>query len=178
MENIIFSIRINTQILIRIPVLTKKLLMSVPLFLLFSRGGGINQPIPILRGPILKALSLAALERPQRYRAYRNLAIIYCLIETGMRRVGICNILLDDIDFEKQTVKTTEKGGNQHKYHISREGLAAIRDYIEHERVQDFEKSQASNLFLSSRPLGGKLMPKIVNKVWAEVCRMAGSEEP
>jgi integrase len=41
---------------------------------------------------------------PQRknYRPYRNRAIIYTLIETGMRRNAITSLNLADIDFDRQ----------------------------------------------------------------------------
>ena len=68
-----------------------------------------------------KADAGGAGERPCRkgYRAYRNRAIVYTLMETGMGR-------------NKITVE--EKGGARHTYSISREGLAAIQAYIEHEQ--------------------------------------------
>lgn len=120
-------------------------------------------------------------ERPQRkgFRPYRNRAIIYTLIETGMRRAGVCNIILEDVNFKQQTIKTTEKGGLSHTYHISREGLNAIRDYIDNERGQDFEKWQSNKLFLASAKNGrgnGEISERAINKVWDSLCQAAGVE--
>jgi len=120
-------------------------------------------------------------ERPQRkgYRGYRNRAIIYTFIETGMRRAGVCNILLDDIDWKKQTIKTTEKGGNQHTYHISREGLAVIQDYIDNERGLDNIKRQSAGLFLTAAHNGrdqGSLSTSMINRIWNAACKAAGVE--
>lgn len=120
-------------------------------------------------------------ERPQRkgYRPYRNRAIIYTLIETGMRRAGAVNIILDDIDFKKQTITTREKGGHVHTYHISQEGLVAIRDYLEKERPHDYKKWQSNTLFLTSNTIRrgtGKITAWIVNSIWNEVCQAAGVE--
>jgi integrase len=58
-------------------------------------------------------------ERPQRkgYRPYRNRAIIYTLIETGMKRAGAVNIILNDIDFKKQTITTGERRPGAHLSH-------------------------------------------------------------
>ena len=41
-------------------------------------------------------------ERPKRkgYRAWRNRAVIYCLLETGMRRASVVNLDLEDVDFK------------------------------------------------------------------------------
>ena len=81
-------------------------------------------------------------ERPVRkgYRAYRNRAIVYTLIETGMRRAAVRNLNLDDVDFKRRSVSVEEKGGRTHTYKISGEGLAAIKDYINKERGGDNKK--------------------------------------
>jgi len=81
---------------------------------------------------------------------YRNRAIVYTLIETGMRRAAITRINLDDVDFEEQAIAVEEKGGVQHKYQISKEGLAAIQMYVELKRDQDFNRWESPALFLTS----------------------------
>ena len=80
-------------------------------------------------------------ERPRRkgYRPWRNRAIVYCLIETGMRRAAVCNLDLCEIDFEQKTVTVREKGGQTHRYKISKEGAKAIQDYLREERGTDSE---------------------------------------
>jgi integrase len=120
-------------------------------------------------------------ERPKRkgYRAYRNRAIIYTLIETGMRRAAAANLDLDSLNFKKRTVTAEEKGAVEHSYQISNEGLQAIRDYIEQERPQDDEKWQSPALFLSpfTNPHGnGRLTAQVINDVWNEVLEIAGVE--
>ena len=89
---------------------------------------------------------------PQRksFRPYRNRAIIYTLIETGMRRTAITNLNLVDIDFDRRILAVVEKGGSVQPYPISRQGIAAIRDYLEQERGEDQIKWQAHALFLAS----------------------------
>lgn len=120
-------------------------------------------------------------ERPKRkgYRALRNRAIIYALVETGMRRAAARNLDLKEVDFKKRIVRVVEKGGVEHSYQISLEGLQAIRDYVDRERPQDDEKWRSPALFLTpaSNPLGdGRLNVKIVNEVWNEVAALAGVE--
>ncbi|NTW87669.1 MAG: hypothetical protein HGB26_00760 [Desulfobulbaceae bacterium] len=89
---------------------------------------------------------------PQRksFRPYRNRAIIYTLIETGMRRTAITNLNLVDIEFDRRILAVVEKGGSVQPYPISRQGIAAIRDYLDWERGEDQEKWQAHALFLAS----------------------------
>jgi integrase len=120
-------------------------------------------------------------ERPKRkgYRALRNRAIIYTLVETGMRRAAATKLDVGDVDFKKKTVTVEEKGGVSHSYQISNEGLEAIRDYLERERPQDNEKWRSSALFLSpaTNPNGdGRLTPKVINDVWNEVSVIATVE--
>lgn len=118
-------------------------------------------------------------KRPRRkgYRAYRNRAIVYTLIESGMRRQAVTLIDIDDIDFKKRTIRVEEKGGVRHKYQISREGLAAIRAYIEQERELDFDKWKAPALFLTpytNTKGNGRLTVQVINQIWKQVCEAAG----
>jgi len=120
-------------------------------------------------------------ERPQRkgFRPFRNRAIVYCLIETGMRRAAARNLDLADVDFKKKTVSADEKGGRKHAYKISAEGLAAIADYLEKEREQDYVKWRSPALFLSAATTAhgnGRLNPRVINTVWNEICGLAGVE--
>ena len=118
-------------------------------------------------------------ERPRRKgaRPWRNRAIVYTLIETGMRRAAICNLDLSEIDFEKTCVTVREKGGQTHRYKISKEGAKAIDDYLREERGGDSEIFPASPaLFLPAETVAnssGRLSPRVINTVWNEVCRWA-----
>jgi integrase len=120
-------------------------------------------------------------ERPahKSYRPFRNRAIIYTLIETGMRRAAVTNLNLADIDWKKRTVSVEEKGGVTHTYSISKEGLDAVRDYLEHERSADAELWRSPALFLTphTNPRAGeRLSVRSVNFIWDEVSRTAGVE--
>jgi site-specific recombinase XerD len=120
-------------------------------------------------------------ERPKRkgYRALRNRAIIYTLIETGMRRAAAAGIDRDQVDFKKKIIIVEEKGDIEHSYQISNEGLQAIRDYVERERSQDDDKWRSRALFLSpfTNPHGsGRLTAQVINDVWNEVLEIAGVE--
>lgn len=116
--------------------------------------------------------------RPTRkgYRPWRNRAIVYALVETGMRRAAICKLNLADIDVERRTVSIEEKGGYVHTYQISREGLQAIQDYMANERGQDAERWQTGAVFLPAVTVpksSGRLDVWTVNQVWNTVCRTA-----
>lgn len=115
--------------------------------------------------------------RHKSYRAYRNRAMVYTLIETGMRRQAVTQINLDDVDFKKQSIKVEEKGGVRHRYQISKEGLAAIQDYIDHEREDDIQRWITPALFLTAsiaQKGNGRLSTWMVNQIWNKTCEMAG----
>jgi len=122
-------------------------------------------------------------ERPRRkgYRPWRNRAIVYLLIETGMRRAAVVNLNEEDVDFTRRTVSTTEKGGNRHRYQISRECLKALADYLKYERQNDAEYWPASPAFFlpaANKPQSlGRLSRLVVNNVWNEVCVLAGVKD-
>ena len=112
-------------------------------------------------------------------RPFCNRAIVYTLIETGMRRAAVRNIDLADVDFERHLINVKEKGGMTHGYKISREGISAIEDYVAKERTVDFKKWKSPVLFLSpaTNPHGnGRLNPRVINTVFKEVCILAGVE--
>ena len=137
--------------------------------------------LPIVGGRSRNRRKYAAEARPMRkgYRPYRNRAMIYTLTETGMRRKAVTAINLFDVDFVKKKITVEEKGGMRHAYQINKEGLAAIRDYIEKEREKDYDKWHSPALFLSpcTNPNGsGRLTVKVINDVWNDVCRTASIE--
>lgn len=118
-------------------------------------------------------------ERPVRktFRPFRNRAVVYALIETGMRRAAVAGLLLDSVDFKDKRLTVVEKGAITHTYKISREGIAAILDYVEKERRQDTEHFNAPELFLaaqSSRNQRGRMHPNAVNEIWNQVSVSAG----
>ena len=82
-----------------------------------------------------------------------------------------------EIDFETRNVTVREKGGQSHRYKISREGAKAIQDYLREERGADqkmFPHSPA--LFLPPETVtgsSGRLTPRVINTVWNEACRWA-----
>ena len=111
---------------------------------------------------------------------YRNRAIVYTLIETGMRRAAVCNIDLADVDFERGLVNVEEKGGRTHGYKISRAGISAIEVYVAKERAADSKKWKSPALFLSPATSAygdGRLNPRVINTVLNEACSMSGAND-
>ena len=94
-----------------------------------------------------------------------------------MRRAAVCNLDLSEIDFETRNIPVREKGGQTHRYKISKEGAKAIRDYLREERGNDAEMfPQSPALFLPAETVvnsSGRLTPRVINTVWNEICRWA-----
>ncbi len=135
--------------------------------------------LPIVGGRSKDRHRFRGKERPVRkgYRPFRNRAIVYTLIETGMRLAAVRNIDLEDVDFERRLINVEEKGCRTHGYKISREGIAVIEDYVQNERAADFDKWKSFALLLSAGNNGlgnGRLNPRVINTVWNEVCNLAG----
>lgn len=55
----------------------------------------------------------------------------------GMRRAAVTRLNVNDTDEIRRAVSVPDKGGLTHRYQISRQGLKAIADYIEQERIND-----------------------------------------
>lgn len=73
-------------------------------------------------------------------------------------------------------MRVLEKGGYRHEYRISREGLEAIRAYVEKERATDAGKRASPALFLPAETAArgtGRLNVKTINTVWNHVCVLA-----
>jgi integrase len=118
-------------------------------------------------------------ERPRRkgYRPYRNRAIVYTLLGTGMRRAAIRNLNLAAVDFERRLLTVTEKGGVQQTYHISRAALAAIGDYLTRERAHDAARCASPALFLAAASHAngdGRLSVRSLNYLWKAIAGTAG----
>jgi integrase len=118
--------------------------------------------------------------RSKRVRPFRNRAMVYLLITTGMRRIAVCRLNLEDIDFRKKEIVAKEKGGGSHTYIISQEGLRAIDDYLENERPADNEHWQSPALFLPGKQVSsgtGRLNVVSLNNIWNKVAKLAMVED-
>jgi integrase len=121
--------------------------------------------------------------RSLRTRPYRDRAIIYCLIETGMRRYGLVNINFAGFNHKGKKITTVEKGGSEHTYSISSIGVQAIQDYIGQERHLDDLHWQSPALFQLARTIPlknvenrsdkGRLSLIAINRIWNQVCYVA-----
>lgn len=117
-------------------------------------------------------------KRRKNFRPLRNRAIVYLMIETGMRRAAVTTINRKGFDPFNGVVNVVEKGGYQCKYYVSDLGIKAVLDYFkseEHERDAAHWNSNA--LFLKSSSCKGeegRLGPGSVDNIWNMICKEAG----
>ena len=103
--------------------------------------------------------------------------MIYALIETGMRRAGVCQADFNGFDAKKRTLTVIEKGGHQVIYDISKDGTAAIVDYFEHERPADADARPLSPALFLPAPVSSAphnaLSPRMMSYIWHRVRKIA-----
>src|ERR1035437_6195877 len=92
-----------------------------------------------------------------------------------MRRAAVKNINIADVDFERRSIRTLEKGGASHTYTISQQGLNTIKDYVDKERNIDTATYDSQVLFLpvAISNLTGRLHANAINDVWNQTCKLA-----
>lgn len=90
--------------------------------------------------------------------AVRNTAIIFLLIESGMRVSELINVTLDDLDFENGKIYIDHGKGNKSRFApFPDRSQKAVREYLE-QRKQNAEKplSAYSPLFMARNPHTGE----------------------
>ena len=81
----------------------------------------------------------------------RDLAIITLLLGTGMRVSECVGINLEHLDFDRNAVKVTRKGGNESVLYFSREVSDALKNYIEKRKKLQPLAGHEHALFISQK---------------------------
>jgi len=92
----------------------------------------------------------------------RNIAIIYLIANTGIRRSECCNLLLKNIDLENNEMIVIGKGNKERTVLLTDKVVELIKNYL-----VDRNKSRYKNspyLFVSER--GNKLCPETINDIF------------
>ena len=87
-------------------------------------------------------------ELPEEWK-YRNRAIIYLFLYTGIRCSALCSIDLNDIDFKNKTLTVTDKGSKVRTYDMTDELCEILNDWIE--RRNSLNGVSTNSLFISIR---------------------------
>lgn len=92
----------------------------------------------------------------------RNIAIVFLIANTGIRREECCNLLLRNIDLDNREMTVIGKGNKVRKVPLSDNVVETLRNYL-----KDRNKSKYKNspyLFISER--GEKLCKETINDIF------------
>lgn len=123
-------------------------------------------------------------------RPWRDRAIVYVLLSTGLRREELVNLDLDQV--EPQTAEALRaarsaritrvrgKGKSERTVFLSADARAALADYLERERPSDTEETSTA-LFLSAESIAarredGRLSPRAINQILIQIGRWHDAE--
>ena len=81
----------------------------------------------------------------------RDLAMLTLMLSTGIRVSECVGINIDDVDFDRTSVRVVRKGGNEDMVYFSDEAAEILQEYMEERKKIDAEKGSEDALFLSSR---------------------------
>lgn len=125
------------------------------------------KPIKYTRKP-RKALSQIELERVRRAcRSERETCIIEVLYSTGCRVSELCNIALQDIDWDKREILIFGKGGKYRTVYINAKALISMREYLS-------SRKHNSEYLLCNDRGGGKMSKANIEKIFSRIEKETG----
>jgi integrase len=125
-----------------------------------------------------------------RRRPWRDRAIVYLLLSTGLRREELVKVDLDQlipsttaglrIARQARIARVQGKGKTERTVFVSADARLALADYLERERPRD-AATETSALFLSAagipaRSPNGRLSPRAVNLILEQIGRWHDAE--
>ena len=123
-------------------------------------------------------------------RPWRDRAMVYVLLSTGLRREELVNLDLDQLEphtpealRQARSARITRvrgKGKSERTVFLSADGRAALADYLERERPSDAEETSTA-LFLSAESIAarrgdGRLSPRAINLILIQIGRWHDAE--
>jgi len=94
---------------------------------------------------------------PEGYPGMRDKLIVEMFYSTGIRLSELVNLKVEDIDFQKSTIKVLGKRNKERLIPFSKKLDVLIRDYLQ---LKDREFNFCPELFLTNK--GRKIYPKLV----------------
>jgi site-specific recombinase XerD len=123
-------------------------------------------------------------------RPWRDRAIVYVLLSTGLRREELVNLDLDQVEphtpqalrscRRARITRVKGKGKTERTVFLSADARMALADYLERERPRD-ATPMMSALFLSANSIAaraqdGRLSPKAINLILSQIGRWHDAE--
>jgi site-specific recombinase XerD len=125
-------------------------------------------------------------------RPWRDRAIVYVLIATGLRREELVHLDLDQVQpHTPEALRTLKrasitrvkgKGKTERTVFLSADTRAALADYLEKERPRDVTTTTTA-LFLSAENIGvrtpdGRLSPQAINLILTQIGKWHDADIP
>jgi len=130
------------------------------------RPKGAAEPVPVVKPDQMGAILKACKDKTVVGTA-RNTAIVWLLIESGLRRFEVTKLDVTDVDLKAHTVTVRRgKGGKARVSVFGDETGQAIWRYLRHRGRQD------GPLFLSEH--GGRLTPSGLSQIIGRISRRSG----
>jgi site-specific recombinase XerD len=123
-------------------------------------------------------------------RPWRDRAIVYVLLSTGLRREELVNLDLDQLEphtpealriaRSARITRVQGKGKSERTVFLSADARAALADYLERERPSDTEETSTA-LFLAAQSIAarredGRLSPRAINQILIQIGRWHDAE--
>lgn len=119
--------------------------------------------IPLARVEILALLEQVS-KTSNRVIALRNKAILYVLLDTGMRASELCRLKIQDLNRVTMHVNVCGKGRKQRYVPISQTTLATIDEYLK-QRTQQMGKSDWIFVTFDNRPINRNRLADILERL-------------
>jgi site-specific recombinase XerD len=106
----------------------------------------------------------------RRMLTARNRAILWTLLDTGMREAELCGMRFMDLDRKRGTIYIMGKGAKERKLLLGQRGYHYLTSYLDHWRGEP--DSTSERLILTD--VGGPLTEQTVTKLFSRLKRLSG----
>lgn len=135
----------------------------------------INEHRVRLNGEDFQKILTAIDDETNVVQHHRDRAMILLLMNTGMRRGALTNIMLDDIDYEAKTLTVIDKGNKRHQYFLDDLCISAIEEWLEVREAYIKKQTTEKHLFLSDH--GNGMSEEAVSNVSRKYTKAALGKE-
>lgn len=130
------------------------------------------KPKAVSTETVTKMLEAAAV-KGENWERVRNVALIFCLCDTGARVSGLANSSLDDLDFTDGSLSVVEKGEDPRPVFLSPQTIQALIVWLEWRKtLEPLERTVFINKYGTRLTRGG------VYKILKRVADEAGIDGP
>ena len=150
----------------------KKIILADPAEPLLPSRGELHLPETLNEQDVDGLLNSIDISKPL---GRRDLAMLEVFYASGLRLSELCGARLENLDLDEGFIRVTGKGGKTRIVPVGGRARAAIKDYLENERVRLVKSRTSSWIFLSIR--GGKLSPERVREIVKQRAKAAGIEQ-